>query len=198
MSDEMEGAPKKDTRMLALGLSIAAAVMMIYAALTHRWLANGNKHFEVGFGLRESFECSKSEAGSECTWHTNKELVDSMKQLEAMDPGHEKLQSAAWIPAGWVTLISILLSSLGLLGGAFMGIMKIAKELPIVPTTVALLGGMIGLISGCVFVATKPGPPGMVGVGLSFWLFGIGVVMGIVGAQMLAKVIRPPDPEWTA
>jgi hypothetical protein len=57
---------------------------------------------------------------------------------------------------------------------------------------------MVGLISGCVFVATKPGPAGMVGVGMSFWLFGAGVVMGIVGAQMLAKVIRPPDPEWTA
>ena len=48
-----------------------------------------------------------------------------------------------------------------------------------------------------VFVATKPGPPGMVGVGLSFWIFGVGAVMGIVGAQLLAKVNRPPDTEWT-
>jgi hypothetical protein len=48
-----------------------------------------------------------------------------------------------------------------------------------------------------VFVATKPGPNGMVGVGLSFWIFGVGCVMGIAGAQMMAKVNRPPDPEWT-
>ena len=198
MSDEMEGAPKKDRRMLAIGLSVAAALMMIYASFSHRWLANGNKYLEIGFGLRASFECAKSESGWDCTWHTNRELVDSMKELEQMDPQHQKLESAAWIPAGWVTLISILLSAVGLLGGAFMGLKKLAKELPIAPTTVALLGGMIGLISGCVFVATKPGPPGMVGVGLSFWLFGVGVVMGIVGAQMLAKAIRPPDPEWTA
>lgn len=196
MSDE--ASPQKDTRMLAIGLSVAAAVMMIYAAFSHRWLANGNKDFEMGFGLRANFECAKSDDVWDCTWHTNRELVDSMRLAEMADPQHQKMESAAWIPAGWVTLISILLSSIGLLAGAFMGFKKVAKELPIAPTTVALLGGMIGLIAGCVFVATKPGPPGMVGVGLSFWLFGVGVVMGIVGAQMLAKAIRPPDPEWTA
>jgi hypothetical protein len=68
---------------------------------------------------------------------------------------------------------------------------------PIAPTTIALLGVMIGLITGCVFIATKPGPTGMVGVGLSFWIFGVGCVMGIAAAQMMAKVNRPPDPEWT-
>jgi hypothetical protein len=48
-----------------------------------------------------------------------------------------------------------------------------------------------------VFVATKPGPTGMVGVGMSFWIFGAGCVMGIAGAQMMAKLNRPLEPEWT-
>ncbi|MGH9883906.1 MAG: hypothetical protein ACREBE_00135, partial [bacterium] len=54
---------------------------------------------------------------------------------------------------------------------------------------------MIGLISGCVFVATKPGDVGTVGVAWSFWAFGIGSVAGIAGAQLLAKQIRPADPD---
>jgi hypothetical protein len=46
-----------------------------------------------------------------------------------------------------------------------------------------------------VFVATKPGEAGFVGVGQSFWVFGAGAVLGIAGAQMLAKVNRPSDPD---
>jgi hypothetical protein len=38
----------------------------------------------------------------------------------------------------------------------------------------------------------------MVGVGLSFWVFGVGTVMGIAGAQMMAKVNRAPDPDLMA
>ena len=196
MSDDE--VPTKDRRMLAIGLCLAAAVFMAYAAFSHRWLSNGNKHLEYGMGLQKSFECAKSDRGWDCEWISNKDFVAQMKEIEKVDPGHRKLYSAAWIPAGWVTLISILLSSLGLFASAGLAFQRIHKEWPIAPTTVALLGGMVGLISGCVFVATKPGEPGMVGVGLSFWVFGVGVVMGIVGAQMAAKVIRPPDPEWTA
>ena len=70
-----------------------------------------------------------------------------------------------------------------------------SATLPISPATVAILGIMFGMIAGCVFVATKPGGTGGVGVGWSFWAFGIGCVAGIVAAQLLAKQIRPPDPD---
>jgi hypothetical protein len=198
MSDEDFGAPKKDRRKIAIALCLVAAACMAYAAFSHRWLSNGNKHLQYGMGLQKSFECAKSDSDWDCTWIANADLVKQMKEMQKYDPAHRKLYSAAWIPAGWITLIAILLSSLGLIASAGLAIRKVYKEWPVAPTTVALLGGMVGLISGCVFVATKPGEPGMVGVGLSFWLFGIGVVMGIVGAQMMAKVIRPPDQEWTA
>jgi hypothetical protein len=67
--------------------------------------------------------------------------------------------------------------------------------LPIAPSSLALLSIMAGLIAGCVFVATKPGPPGYVGVGISFWLFGAGAMLAVPGAILLAKVNRPPDPD---
>ena len=51
------------------------------------------------------------------------------------------------------------------------------------------------MITGCIFVATKPGPLGFVGVSWSFWAFGAGTVVGIATAQMIAKLIRPIDPD---
>lgn len=198
MSEDL-GPPKKDTRQLAMALAAAAAVCMLYAAFTHHWLANGNKHLEFGFGLRTAFSCGTDYGGkTTCESRTNDDVVTEFKELEKASHSAQKLASSAFVPAGWVTLISIILGALGLLASAALAFRKLAPDLPVAPTTVGLLGCMVGLISGCVFVATKPGPPGMVGVGMSFWLFGAGVVMGIVSAQMLAKVIRPPDPEWTA
>lgn len=195
--------PKKDMRSLAMGLAIAAAACMLYAGFTRQWLVNGNKYLEFGFGLRSNYECSTSfesnfEGGHEnksskedCTSKSNSEAVDDFKKL---DP---KLASAAFVPAGWITFIAILLAAAGLLAAAALAYAKKQMALPVAPTTIGLLGGMIALITGCVFVATKPGPPGMVGVGLSFWIFGVGTVMGILAAQMLARQIKPVEPEWT-
>jgi hypothetical protein len=200
MTDDTDySPPKKDTRTLATALAAAAAVCMLYAAFTHHWLANGNKHLEFGFGLRSSFACGTDyQNNTTCDWRKNADVVDEFRELEKSSHSPQKLASSAFVPAGWITLFAILAGALGLLASVGLALKKAAPDLPVAPTTIGLLGCMVGLISGCVFVATKPGPAGMVGVGMSFWLFGAGVVMGIVGAQMLAKVIRPPDPEWTA
>ncbi|NVB77034.1 MAG: hypothetical protein HOV81_01445 [Kofleriaceae bacterium] len=184
--------PKKDNRQLAMGLAIAAALCMLYGGFTKQWLVNGSKHLEYGFGLRSNFACVTGyDDKQQCESHTNSEVVDKYKEI---DP---KMASGAFVPTGWITFISILLAAAGLLAAGAMAAAKKVMDLPIAPTTIGLLFSMIALITGCVFVATKPGPPGMVGVGLSFWIFGVGSVMGILGAQMLAKVNRPPDPEWT-
>jgi hypothetical protein len=44
-------------------------------------------------------------------------------------------------------------------------------------------------------VATKPGEAGSVGVAWSFWAFGLGAVTGLAGAQLLARQLRPADPD---
>lgn len=184
--------PTKDNRQLALGLAIAAALCLLYGGFTKKWLVNGNNYIEYGFGLRSNFECATGyDDKKQCADHANSEVVDMYKQI---DP---KYASGAFVPTGWITFISILLAALGLAGAAAMAAAKKPMDLPVAPTTIGLLFSMIALITGCVFVATKPGPPGLVGVGLSFWIFGVGSVMGIVASQMLAKVNRPPDPEWT-
>jgi hypothetical protein len=193
---------KKDLRPLATGLCAVAAACLIYAAFTHAWLANAGRYNEIGFGLRKNFQCAQSYSfdGAEehsrqaCEWHTN---ADVIKKWREMSESSKKMASAAFAPMGWVTFIAALFAALGLAASAVFGALKKPLGGPIAPTTIGLLGVMIGLITGCVFIATKPGPVGMVGVGLSFWIFGVGCVMGIAGAQMMAKVNRPPDPEWT-
>ena len=197
----MTDTPKKDLRPLATGLCAAAAACLIYAAFTHAWLANASRYAELGFGLRSNYECGMSYSfdGEEhskqaCEWLSNGELIEKWR---SMGSEAAKLTSSAFAPMGWVTFIVALLAAAGLAAAAAFGALKKPMNWPIAPTSIALLGVMIGLITGCVFVATKPGPAGMVGVGLSFWIFGIGCVMGIAGAQMMAKVNRPPDPEWT-
>ena len=188
---------KKDMRPLASGLCAAAAACLLYAAFTHTWLANAaSRYTEVGFGLRSNFQCAEGLTGKDkaCEWMTNSAFIEQMRGL-----GSEaaKYTSSAFVPTGWITFIVALIAAAGLAAAAAFGFLKKPMTGPIAPTTPGLLGVMIGLITGCVFVATKPGPPGMVGVGMSFWLFGVGCVMGIAGAQMMAKVNKPPEPEWT-
>jgi hypothetical protein len=193
---------KKDLRPLATGLCAAAAACLLFAAFTKSWLVNGNRYAEVGFGLRSNYECGMSYAfdgaaessKQSCTETANKEFIDKWR---SMGESAKKLTSAAFVPTGWITFIVALIAAFGLLAAAAYGAANKPMNWPIAPTSIGLLGVMLGLITGCVFVATKPGPTGMVGVGLSFWMFGIGCVMGIAGAQMMAKVNRPPDPDWT-
>ena len=184
--------------MLATGLCPAAAACLLYAAFTHTWLVNGSRFGEIGFGLRGNHECAASfglaSEAQTCIELTNSAFIEKWRALGA---NAAKLTSSAFAPVGWITFIVALLGALGLAVSAGFGAAKRSMSLPIAPTTVGLLAVMIGLITGCVFVATKPGPAGMVGVGLSFWVFGIGCVMGIAGAQLMAKVNRPPDDEWT-
>jgi len=184
-------ASKTPSRALAIGLALAAAACLSTAAFTQSWLVNGNVYEQIHFGLR-TMTVSGSSFGEQDTTRSNSQVVDEMGEVNA---AAARDTSSVFAPMGWATFVESLLSSLGLLVAAAIALARKRPDLAITPTTIALLGVMAGLITGCVFVATKPGPPGYVGVGLSFWLFGAGCVLGIAGAQMLAKINRPADPD---
>jgi hypothetical protein len=186
----MDGA-NKPSAVLAIVLALAAAACLSAAAFTNSWLVNGNAYEQIHFGLREMTQ-SGSSFGEADTTRSNAEVVADMREVNA---AAARDTSSAFAPMGWATFVECLIAALGLVAAAIIAATRKHPELPITPTTISLLGIMLGLITGCVFVATKPGPPGYVGVGLSFWLFGGGCVLGIAGAQMLAKVNRPPDPD---
>jgi hypothetical protein len=111
---------------------------------------------------------------------------------------HEKPPSGMFAPAGVITMGLSLLAVIAL--GASVALAWKRKRLALrVPTTsIALLAIMAGLLTGCLFIAKKPGSDtgyDAVGVGPSFWAFAIACVVGIAGAQMLARFIKPIDPD---
>jgi len=183
MTDFVAPPPlKKDTRMLAVALAAAAGLLMIAAAFTKAWLVN--PFYGIHFGL---FSMSNCTAG-DCASVSNLEFMSELRS-------HIPEESGVFAPMGIITMVLCLVGGLGLLVTAYFGFMKKRIAWPVQPTSVALLGVMGALLTGCVFIASKPGGVGAVGVGWSFWAFGIGSVAGIVGAQMLNKLIKPVDPD---
>jgi hypothetical protein len=54
------------------------------------------------------------------------------------------------------------------------------------------------MVTGCVFVATKPDAIEGVGVGWTFGVFGVGLVLGLAAVFPLNRQIRPIDEELGA
>ena len=132
-------------------------------------------------------------ADGACRTLSTTEFNDEVGEAAQLD--HDKYTSEAFARAGWLAFGACLLAAAALLVSAGLVLARVKKDLPVSPASIALLGLMSAMVAGCVFVATKPGPTGMVGVDLGFWVFGAGTVIGILGAQMLAKELRPPDPD---
>lgn len=184
-----------DKRWLGIGLAALAAALLLYAALSRAWLHNPK--LGISFGPRGCNNCCYlvGDAGDGCSL-SNAGFVDSMRTM-AKKLGDTKAMptSSAFAPMGWATFSLCAIGAVGLLVTAALAFAKRRPQVAISPASVALLAIMASLITGCVFVATKPGPAGFVGVAPGFWAFGVGTVVGIAGAQMLAKLIRPVDPD---
>lgn len=198
MNLNLSDKPKKDNRMLAVGIAVAAAALLIAAAFSKSWVARPAP-LDVGFGPLGCYNCGDlvGQGGD----MSNGAFVEKLREVANAYSGGgqgERITSGAFAPMGYVTFGLSLIAGLGLLGAAFLAFQNKRPELPISPASVALLGIMTALITGCVFVATKPGGPGFVGVSMGFWMFAIGAVGGIASSQMLAKLIRPVDPDLLA
>jgi hypothetical protein len=213
----------KPNMLIAVLLAAVAAAALIYACVAQSWLYNprNKQHFEVGFGLMSNFECELSgmdeSTKGECRTMSNSELVTAwdlqladIRKRAKDDPADPTLQafvmkatdelktSGVWPTLGYITLGCAVLAALSLLVCAALVLGKKRVAWPIMPTTTAILGTAIGLITGCIFVALKPGPPGYVGVHLGFFAFGAGVIIGLIAALMLNKLLRPHDEDLLA
>ncbi len=215
-----------DRRMLAIVLASVAAACLIVAAFSKSWMGNpsfsglvrdadgnasaaGGRYLrfrgDIRFGPLGFERCAKPYRGFEMHETPSEVTCEAMSTTafndavgEAAQLDRDKYTSEAFARAGWLAFGSCLLSAAALLAAAAMAFARIKKDLPISPASVALLGLVAAMVAGCVFVATKPGPAGMLGVDLGFWAFGAGTVVGLLGAQMLAKELRPPDPDLLA
>jgi hypothetical protein len=126
-----------------------------------------------------------------CVSLSTSELNDLIGGLDLLN--RAKLTSGAFPIAGWIAFGGCLAAAAALAVAWVIALLRRRPELPVSPPSIALVGVFVAMGAGCVFVATKPGPSGMVGVDLGFWAFGAGTVVAIVSAQLLARVIRPVD-----
>ena len=179
----------RDYRTIGIVLCIAAVVLFGYASFSHRWLENTQfRGARVGFSLIAFEACS----GDQCQASSNFALI---RDLEKHAGRHEEPPSTVFAPAGVITMALSLLAVLALGATAFLAYKRKQLTFKVLPTTIALLAIMTALLAACLFVAKKPGGYDAVGVGPSFWAFAIACVAGIVGAQMMQKLIKPPDPD---
>lgn len=179
----------KDTRMTAIVVGVAAAALLIFAAVSKTWLARPGM-YELGFGPLGCSKCGV--VVGEDGGMSNGAFITALRDL---GDDAAKTASSAFAPMGWATFGLCAVAALALLAAAGLALARKRPDLPVAPTSVALLALMGALITGMVFVATKPGGPGFVGVSLGFWAFSAGAVGGILSAQMLAKLLRPVDPD---
>ena len=100
---------------------------------------------------------------------------------------------AGWAAWGWITFCGCALGLVSLVITAVLATAGKRIAWPVMPTTTAVLGLAIALISGCVFVVTPPGPGAYTNVEAGFWALGVGVVGGIVSAIKLSRMILRAD-----
>jgi hypothetical protein len=185
IDDDVGPSPRPLPRSAGIVLAVISAGCLIAACFSHRWLAN-RRAGDFGYSPLSYEDCR-----STCQVPSNFQVFDNAGKV----PFEEQRVSRAFPIAGAVTFTVLLVAAAGLLVAAAIAAVGQRPNLPVFPTTIALLAVMIGLVSGCVFVATKPGAAGSVGVAWSFRAFGIGSVAGLAGAQLLARQIRPADPD---
>jgi hypothetical protein len=203
--------PSSTVRLLAIVFGLVAVVGLGFATVSKQWLYNPRTvdyAQEVSFGPRGNVIC---EVDGECRALSNSELIDEWdaevakwRERAAHDPS-EAMQKAAeqafrlfrttssFPIFGWIALVGCAIGSLSLAVALALVLAKKRPHLPIMPTTTALLGIIVALFTGCIFVATKPGPAGFVGVSSGFIAFGAGIIAGIASALMLNKLLRPRD-----
>ncbi|HEY1551730.1 MAG TPA: hypothetical protein VGG28_28075, partial [Kofleriaceae bacterium] len=136
-------------------LALAAVACLAFATLSGQWLVNDG--LDMTFGLRDNAMC---DAAGICVSTSNGDFVEQIKLI-----GPE-LASSTFPIMGWITTVTCLLAALGLALGAALALANKQPNLPLSPSTIAIVAIMAGLVTGCVFVATKPGHA--LGVGIGF------------------------------
>lgn len=200
-----KGKPQK-SRMTPILLAIVGAAGLVIAAFGPRWLADPD-HANVGFGLTTFEECLTS---SSCKSGSIAGLLDEIDrriaQIEARNqtlPPREQsaVPKKPWrgFPVvGMIAFIGSLLAAGGLVVGSALALANKRPVVPIMPTTVAVLGLFFSIVAGCVFVATKPTAVQSMEVGWSFFVFGGGIVTSLAAVFPLNRLIRPIDDELGA
>jgi hypothetical protein len=206
-------ARKQQRRVVAIVLAFIAAAGLGVAAFGERWLATpygddistspeASTQRSAGIGLRNYERCHGT-----CAAISNFELIDVLEaRIEEIREQNKQLplkEQMALPHSPWhgfpvvgiMTFIAALIAAAGLFIGGVLALMGRRVDMAIMPTTVAVLGLMISIITGCIFVATKPDFAETLVVGWTFIAFGVAAVVGLAAVFPLNRAIRPIDVE---
>jgi hypothetical protein len=179
---------KKTARVVC----IVAAVLVLVPCLGLRWM-KAPKGVDAGISLL--FVSVRGESES------NLNVVDKYNEgVESFNEYAERKQDTilgTFAYAGIATLFFAVVSAGALATAGGMAFKDKFVRTPIPLTTVAIMALCISLICGCVFLGAIP--QGIVpgNVSWPFFLYGVGVVTGLAGAQMLGKAYSEVrDPYW--
>jgi uncharacterized membrane protein len=141
----------------------------------------------------------------DCASASNFDLVEQLDQqiVELKKDPNPAVQRAIPRPpwhgfpvVGIMALAFSVLAAASLLWAAVIALRRKRPELAIMPTTIAVIAIALAIVTGCIFVATKPGLYlDTLTVGWTFWVFGVGVVSGLASVFPLNRQIRPIDEE---
>jgi hypothetical protein len=182
MTDLTTEASKR-SKIIAAALAFAAAAALGWASFSGEW-AVLRPDGSASFGLRRFEACEDRDSMA-----PGDDSAPRCGSGSLMDiPDHRAFAIFGWIAsvALWIAAASLAASAGLMLAGRF-----IARF--VAPTTIALVGLAIGLVSGMVFLALKP--EAAFGPGPAFWAFAGGSLTGIVATILVAR-IRPADPDW--
>jgi hypothetical protein len=175
MTDTTTTASGK-TKAIAAALAFGAAAALAWASFSTHW-AQQIAYGQDTFGLRTWVRCTD----------------DGVCDARSIETFARYAKSDVFPILGWVASVSLWLAAASLAAAAALMLAGRFIARPIALTTVALVSLAVGLISGFVFLATRP--PENYGPGPGFWAFAAGELVGIVSTILVAR-IRPADPEW--
>src|SRR5687767_13651671 len=193
-------------RATAILLGLVAAAGLVVGTVTNAWLTSPEYGEAVGMGLREISVCDDGKCVSMTLFDLVESIEDEIVRIKHLNeglPAKEQMPIPrdpwnGWPVTGWITFVAALVAAGGLtLGVAFAAAGK-RIAWPVMPTTIGVLGLMIGIICGCIFVATKPDQNQLLGVGWSFMTFGGAAVLGLASVFPLNRQIRPLEEELGA
>lgn len=212
--------PKPERRVLALVLGIIAALGLGYGAISHNWLttprASADENY--GFGPLGVEVCvpicaSLSNFALADLIHEQEEQARAKYQallasghaseMQMNDANREVLHaeargriSGAFAVCGILAFIGSLVAAVSLAIACVLVLLRKRPDLPVMPTTTAILGLMLGIVGGCVFIAVKPPVSDDIVIAYGFWGFAGGSILGIASTLMLNRNLRPEDEEF--
>jgi len=198
-------AQRQRKRTWPILVALVAAAGLAVGAFGGRWFAGAGYGDDFGMGLLSVERCE-----GRCVSLSNFDAIDALElQIVQIKAANMTLPMNQQVPVprspwhgfpvvGVIALVAALLAAAALALTALLALAGKRVSLPIMPTTIAVLALAISIITGCIFLATKPVLVDLMTLGWTFVVFGVSAVFGLAAVFPLNRQIRPIDVELGA